>query len=42
VLNKTGYNKNLAAQILEMPRTTLWRKMKKYGIRSGAPSGPSN
>lgn len=42
VLNKTGYNKNLAAQILEMPRTTLWRKMKKYGIRPSAPCGPSD
>lgn len=32
VLEKTGYNKGLAAQILEIPRTTLWRKLKGYGL----------
>jgi len=32
VLEKTGYNKGLAAQILELPRTTLWRKLKQYGL----------
>jgi transcriptional regulator with PAS, ATPase and Fis domain len=32
VLNKTGYNKNLSSKILNLPRTTLWRKMKKYGL----------
>ncbi|EPR44262.1 two component, sigma54 specific, transcriptional regulator, Fis family [Desulfovibrio sp. X2] len=32
VLEKTGYNKGLAAQILDIPRTTLWRKLKAYGI----------
>jgi len=42
VLNKTAYNKNLAAQILEMPRTTLWRKMKKYRIQMPAPAHPSD
>lgn len=28
VLEKTGYNKGLTAQILDIPRTTLWRKLK--------------
>jgi len=32
VLNKTNYRKNLAAEILKLPRTTLWRKMKHYGL----------
>ncbi len=32
VLEETGYNKNLAAKILDLPRTTLWRKMKRYGL----------
>jgi two-component system response regulator AtoC len=32
VLDKTGYNKNLSSKILNLPRTTLWRKMKKYGL----------
>jgi len=32
VLEKTGYNKNLSCKILNLPRTTLWRKMKKYGL----------
>jgi transcriptional regulator with PAS, ATPase and Fis domain len=32
VLDKTGYNKNLSSRILNLPRTTLWRKMKKYGL----------
>ncbi|MFO7595567.1 MAG: sigma 54-interacting transcriptional regulator [Desulfocurvibacter africanus] len=32
VLEKTGYNKGLAAQILDLPRTTLWRKLKSYKI----------
>jgi DNA-binding NtrC family response regulator len=30
VLQKTGYNKGLAAQILNIPRTTLWRKLKQH------------
>jgi DNA-binding NtrC family response regulator len=32
VLEKTGYNKGLTAQILNLPRTTLWRKLKAYGL----------
>ncbi|MEW6367052.1 MAG: helix-turn-helix domain-containing protein [Acidobacteriota bacterium] len=30
VLEKTGYNKGLTAQILGVPRTTLWRKLAGY------------
>jgi len=32
VLERTGYNKGLTAQILDIPRTTLWRKLKQYGL----------
>lgn len=32
VLIKTNYRKNLAADILKLSRTTLWRKMKYYGL----------
>ena len=32
VLEKTGNNRNLAGRILNLPRTTLWRKMKKYDL----------
>jgi two-component system response regulator AtoC len=32
VLEKTGHNKGLSSKILNLPRTTLWRKMKKYGL----------
>ncbi len=32
VLIKSNYRKSLAAQILGLPRTTLWRKMKRYGL----------
>nr|WP_161624765.1 sigma-54 dependent transcriptional regulator [Halodesulfovibrio aestuarii] len=32
VLEKTGYNKGMTAQILAIPRTTLWRKLKAYGV----------
>lgn len=31
-LEKTDWNRNLTSEILALPRTTLWRKMKKYGI----------
>jgi transcriptional regulator with PAS, ATPase and Fis domain len=32
-LEKSGGHRRKAAQELGMERTTLWRKMKKYGIR---------
>jgi len=32
VLAKTGDNKNLAGRILNLPRTTLWRKLKRYNL----------
>ena len=32
VLTKTNHRKNLAAEILGLPRTTLWRKMKHFGL----------
>jgi two-component system response regulator AtoC len=32
VLKKTGQNKGLSSKILNVPRTTLWRKMKKLGL----------
>jgi len=32
VLIKTNYQKGLAAQTLKIPRTTLWRKMKRLGL----------
>ncbi len=32
VLEKTGNNKGLAASILNIPRTTLWRKLKAYKL----------
>ncbi|MFP4084049.1 MAG: helix-turn-helix domain-containing protein, partial [Desulfonatronovibrio sp.] len=32
VLEATNYNKVRASEILEIPRTTLWRKIKKYKI----------
>ena len=32
VLIKTNYRKSLAAEILGLPRTSLWRKMKRYGL----------
>ena len=35
VLEKTGDNKSLTSRILDLPRTTLWRKMKKYGLLKG-------
>jgi two-component system response regulator AtoC len=33
VLAATNYNKNLASDILDLPRTTLWRRMKKFGMQ---------
>jgi len=32
VLQSTGRNKSLAAQILDVPRTTLWRKLKQFHL----------
>lgn len=32
-LEATNYNRVRTAQILAIPRTTLWRKIKKYGIK---------
>ncbi len=32
VLANTNYNKGVTAQILDIPRTTLWRKLKTYGL----------
>lgn len=32
VLASTDYNLGQSARILDLPRTTLWRKMKKYGL----------
>ncbi len=32
VLRKTEFNKGLTARILGIPRTTLWRKIKSYGL----------
>jgi two-component system response regulator AtoC len=37
VLESTGFNLGHTARILDLPRTTLWRKMKKYGL-SRSPS----
>jgi DNA-binding NtrC family response regulator len=33
VLAATNFNKNLASDILDLPRTTLWRRMKKFGLQ---------
>ncbi len=32
VLERTGYNKGMAAKLLDIPRTTLWRKLKEYKL----------
>jgi len=32
VLRNTDYNRNRAAQILRIPRTTLWRKLKRFRL----------
>lgn len=32
VLERSDYNKGLTSKILNIPRTTLWRKMKRYGL----------
>ncbi len=33
VLVKTGYKKQAAARILKIPRTTLWRKLKRFNLQ---------
>jgi len=33
VLNMTAFNTSLASNILDIPRTTLWRRVKKFGLR---------
>jgi two-component system response regulator AtoC len=35
VLERTDYNKALSSKILNLPRTTLWRKMKKHDLLKG-------
>lgn len=32
ILERTKYNNKIAAQILGLPRTTLWRKIKMFGL----------
>jgi len=32
VLNQTGFHKGRACDILKIPRTTLWRKMKRFNL----------
>lgn len=34
VLEATGFNKGISASILGIPRTTLWRRLKKFGLES--------
>jgi len=36
VLEFTSHNLGQAARVLDLPRTTLWRKMKKYGLSRNA------
>jgi len=33
VLEKVSFNKSLAAKILDLPRTTFWRKLIKYRLQ---------
>ena len=32
ILQRTNYNRHLTAKILGLPRTTLWRRLKEYGL----------
>jgi transcriptional regulator with PAS, ATPase and Fis domain len=34
VLEQVGGNKSLAAKVLGIHRTTLWRKMREYGLEN--------
>ena len=34
ILQRTNYNRHLTAKILGLPRTTLWRRLKEYGLDS--------
>jgi len=34
VLEATGHNKGLSSSILGIPRTTLWRRIKEYGLET--------
>ncbi len=36
VLVSTDYNLGESSRILDLPRTTLWRKMKRYGLSKPA------
>ena len=36
VLSRTGHNIKAACRILGLPRTTLWRRMKKYGLQDSS------
>ncbi|HSX24863.1 MAG TPA: helix-turn-helix domain-containing protein [Candidatus Andersenbacteria bacterium] len=38
ILDALGWNKSQAAQILEIERSTLDRKLKKYGVERPRPS----
>ncbi|WP_419787109.1 sigma-54-dependent transcriptional regulator [Pseudodesulfovibrio sp.] len=39
VLDATGGNKGLASSILGIPRTTLWRRIKKFGLETDEDEG---
>jgi transcriptional regulator with PAS, ATPase and Fis domain len=39
VLAKTGHNLNATGNILKISRTTLWRRLKKYGMSSDSDDG---
>jgi DNA-binding protein Fis len=37
VLNSAGGNKTRAADVLGIDRVTLWRKLKKHGLKTNGP-----
>ncbi len=39
VLQHTGHNLGQTAEILDLPRTTLWRKMRKFGLSGQSKNG---